>query len=187
LVFLDIGMPEIDGLEFIELFPVRNFQVIYITAFEDFGIQAIKFGVIDYIVKPVSVSELQSAVAKAVNLIEDKGNKNKQKVRIPTLKGTDIVDTNSIVYIESDTYLCSIYLTSSEKIVISKSLKHFEEILPTDIFFRIHRSVLINLNFVESYSTIDGGTVKLKGFKSKLPISRRSKVEFFEKMKTFTV
>jgi two-component system, LytTR family, response regulator len=188
LIFLDISMPEINGLDFAELYPDKEFEVIYITAYKDFALRALKIGAIDYLLKPISVGELQTAIRKVSKIVEKK-NKSvspAKKINISHSKGTNVVDINSIVYLESDGYLTTFHLDSSEKLVVSKNLKNFEDILPASSFFRIHRSFMVNLYHIESFSNLDGGYVKLKQSRQ-LPISRRKKNEFMQVMKSFSI
>lgn len=179
IVFLDISMPKMNGFDFLQLFTERSFEVIFVTAYEEFGIQAIRAKAIDYLTKPISVLELQEAVNRVIVKHEPVSSKQTNFVSISHSEGTNIVSQDDIVYLEADDYLTKIHLNNHQKIVVSKNIKHFEELLDGDKFIRIHKSFMININFIDSYSKQDGGTVKLK-YPIILPIARRKFSQFLQ-------
>jgi two-component system, LytTR family, response regulator len=179
LVFLDINMPNISGFEFLQLFAERKFEVIFVTAYTDYGIQAIRAKAIDYITKPISVIDLQEAINRVIEKLGIEDIVQTNMISISHTEGTSIVNQNDIVYLEADDYLTKFYLTNHKKIIVSKNIKYYEELLSKNLFIRIHKSFMININFIDSYSKQDGGLVTLK-YPVVLPISRRKLTYFLE-------
>lgn len=173
LLFLDISMPIADGFDLLDYFPTKSFQVIFITAHEEFAIKAIRVGAIDYILKPLILSELSHAINKAAEIIHLNKNKSqKNKITINHDGVKSIIDLNQIMYLKGFDYLTSVYLTDNKKITISKTLKHFEELLG-ESFFRIHKSYIVNLEFVDKILSKESYTVELTEG-TQLPVSRRN-------------
>jgi len=173
LLFLDISMPIADGFDLLDYFPIKSFQVIFITAHEEFAIKAIRVGAIDYILKPLILSELSQAINKATEIIQLNKNKSqKNKITISHDGVKSIIDLNQIMYLKGFDYLTSVYLIDNKKITISKTLKHFEELLG-ESFFRIHKSYIVNLEFVDKILSKESYTVELKEG-TQLPVSRRN-------------
>jgi two-component system, LytTR family, response regulator len=181
VVFLDISMPNINGFEFLQLFTIRNFEVIFVTAYEDFGIQAIRAKAIDYLTKPISVIELQEAINRVIAKQELHEKKQPKLISVSNTAGTNIINTDDIVYLEADDYITTFHLTENKKIIVSKNIKYFEDLLDKQVFIRIHKSYIVNINFIQSYSKKDGGIVTLK-YPITLPISRRKLSQFIEIM-----
>lgn len=173
LVFLDINMPNIDGFDFLELTPDRRFQVIFITAYEEFAIKAIKERVTDYLLKPIQLDELRDALERA-NAIHktQKPNCIKSKIALSYSGGRSILLTHEIIYIQGIDNLCKIYLVNHKNISVSKTLKYFEKILDSR-FFRIHKSYIVNLDFADKVIRNDHHYLQLKD-SIELPISRRN-------------
>jgi two-component system, LytTR family, response regulator len=169
VVFLDINMPGMNGFQMLEGIYNRDFCVIFLTAYSEHGITAVKAGAIDYLLKPLMLSELQNAVRKVVQHYESKGvatsspkaEENKNLVLINHSKGFTLVDFKDIVWLEASDNYTNLYLNGQKKIIASKTLKEFEAILPESDFFRVHRSALINFNYVKEYSNHEGGEVIL--------------------------
>jgi two-component system, LytTR family, response regulator len=166
VVFLDINMPGMNGFQMLEGIYNRDFCVIFLTAYSEHGINAVKAGAIDYLLKPLMLGELQGAIRKVVEHYEGKGaaaipktEENKNIVLINHSKGFTLVDFKDIVWLEASDNYTNLFLASGKKIVASKTLKEFESILPEKEFFRVHRSALINLKFVKEYSNHEGGEV----------------------------
>ncbi len=200
LIFLDISMPIESGFDFIASIPKENYSVIFTTAYEEYALKAIKANAIDYLLKPINPVELQDAVIKAISLInlrsqkEDlqkiyneslnnltqqiqSGNQQISKITVVEKLGFRIVELNSIRYFEADGNYTIIHLSGFEKIVSSKWLGEYEKILDPEIFFRIHKSTIINLDFLKGFSSYQGYFVILDD-NTKLPISRRRFNEF---------
>lgn len=192
VVFLDINMPGMNGFEMLEGIYNRDFCVIFLTAYSEHGITAVKAGAIDYLLKPLMLSELQGAVKKVILYYESKpvsGGKsedNKNLVLINHSKGFTLVDFKDIVWLEANDNYTNLYLNGQKKIVASKTLKEFESILPAQDFFRVHRSALINFNYIKEYSNHEGGEVILSDG-TRVQVSKARIQDFGEFIKTKSV
>jgi two-component system LytT family response regulator len=185
-------MPGMNGLEMIDGLVHRDFCLIFLTAYSEHGINAVKAGAIDYLLKPLLLGELQGAVKKVVKHYENRnttaptlGN-DKNLVLINHSKGFTLIDYKDIVWLEASDNYTNIYLNNTKKIVASKTLKEFEAILPTNVFFRIHRSSLINIDFIKEYSNAEGGTIIMTDGTS-IQVSKARSQEFAEFLKTRAV
>lgn len=193
IVFLDIEMPHGSGFEVLENIPDRHFDVIFITAYDQYAIKAFKYSAVDYILKPIDIDEIVGAVNRILNrgklngrpnydlLIENINTSKPKKLTLPTSKGYLFIDIDNIIYFESDRNYSFIYLTNQKKILVSKNIGDFEEFLDDTVFFRCHRSYLINMYHVQQYIKTDGGEIEMING-AKIPISRRKKDEFIKKM-----
>ncbi len=193
LVFLDVQMPDGTGFTLLEKFAKITFQVIFVTAYEQYAIKAIKFSAIDYILKPIDPQLLIEAVEKVKKLSPEKNqaferinnllknSKNISKIALPTLNGYRFVKVQYIVRCESDNNYTIFYLQTNEKIIVTRTLKEYEEMLKNDSFVRVHQSHLINLNHVEQYIKGDGGTAVMSDG-SEVEISRRKKELFLKRI-----
>ncbi len=193
VVFCDINMPGMTGLEMIEGLVHRDFCLIFLTAYSEHGINAVKAGAIDYLLKPLLLSELQGAVKKVVQHYEQKGgatpatgSNDKNLVLINHSKGFTLIDYKDIIWLEASDNYTNLFLNTGKKIVASKTLKEFEAILPTNVFFRIHRSSLINIDFIKEYSNAEGGTIIMADGTS-IQVSKARSQEFSEFIKTRAV
>jgi two-component system, LytTR family, response regulator len=193
LIFLDIEMPRMNGFEMLNAMPEKNFHVIFTTAYDQYAIKAIKYAAFDYLLKPIDIEELKTAVEKielketnqtkkqAELLQQNMEHPKKQlnKLAIPTLDGLLFFDINDIIHLEANSNYTFIHFSSKPKITASKTLKEFEEILPENIFFRTHHSHLINLNYIKRYIKGDGGQIELQNG-TYVDVSRRKKEEFLK-------
>ena len=167
VVFLDINMPGMNGFQMLEGIYNRDFCVVFLTAYSEHGINAVKAGATDYLMKPLMLSELQGAIRKVQQHYESKGGAtaktetDKNLVLINHSKGFNLIDFKDIVWLEANDNYTTLYLNTGKKIVASKTLKEFEAILPTTEFFRSHRSTLINVAYIKEYSNNEGGEVIL--------------------------
>jgi two-component system LytT family response regulator len=192
VVFLDINMPGMNGFQMLEGIYNRDFCVIFLTAYSEHGITAVKAGATDYLLKPLMLSELQGAIRKVVQHYEAKGTSpakevaDKNLVLINHSKGFTLVDFKDIVWLEANDNYTNLYLNGQKKIIASKTLKEFEVILPSSEFFRIHRSALINVNYVKEYSNNEGGEVILAD-STRVQVSKARIQEFAEFIKTKSV
>lgn len=195
LIFLDIEMPGMSGFEMLNEIKNKNFHVIFTTAYDQYAIKAIKYAAFDYLLKPVDIAELQASVEK-INKASAFNTKKQaelliqnmqqpkiklHKLAIPTLDGLLFFDISSIVHLEANSNYTTIYLFDKTKIIASKTLKDFEELLPEDLFFRTHHSHIINLNFIKRYIKGDGGQIELQNG-NYVDVSRRKKEEFLKAM-----
>lgn len=190
LLFLDIEMPSLDGFELLCSLEKRSFNVIFTTAYNEYAIKAIKFSALDYLLKPIDPKELRLAVSKHIASLDRKGQqvelyrnflhnietKVEQhfKLAIPTQQGTHFFNTSEIVRCEADSNYTCLVLTDGRKFISSKTLKEYDEILNNKGFIRVHKSHLVNVNFIQKLNNLnqlilkDGSTVE---------ISRRRKDE----------
>lgn len=198
IVFLDIRMPSgAEGFELLEEIDTHDFKVIFVTAFKDYAIKAFKANAIDYILKPIDIDELQEAVKKTVESIQKEkpedniGYQQKihnfargylsDKITISHSKGIKIVDPKTITHIEADNSYSTIYFNDGSSFVDSKTLKHYESILPHQ-FIRIHKSHIINLDYLEEYSNQDGHFAIMKNGEM-ISISRNKIRDFLEQLR----
>jgi two-component system LytT family response regulator len=193
VVFLDINMPGMNGFQMLEGIYNRDFCVIFLTAYSEHGITAVKAGATDYLLKPLMLSELQGAIGKVIQHYESnkttspvKTENDKNLVLINHSKGFTLVDFKDIVWLEANDNYTFLYLNGQKKIIASKTLKEFELILPPLEFFRIHRSALINVNYVKEYSNNEGGEVILSDG-THVQVSKARIQEFSEFIKTKSV
>lgn len=191
LIFLDIEMPRMNGFEMLNALPEKKFHVIFTTAYDQYAIKAIKYAAFDYLLKPIDIEELRTAVEKINSAENHQTNKQVEllqqnmqhpkkqlnKLAIPTLEGLLFFDINDIIHLEANSNYTWIHFAGKPKITASKTLKEFEDILPESIFFRTHHSHLINLNYIKRYIKGDGGQIELQNG-TYVDVSRRKKEEF---------
>jgi two-component system, LytTR family, response regulator len=193
LIFLDIEMPKMNGFEMLNTIEEKNFHIIFTTAFDQYAIKAIKYAAFDYLLKPIDIEELKTAVSRAdicepqqtkkqIELLQQNmqhPKKQLNKLAIPTLDGLCFYDINDIIHLEAQSNYTFIHFSGKPRITASKTLKEFEEILPDDIFFRTHHSHLINLNYIKRYIKGDGGMIELQNG-NYVDVSRRKKEDFLK-------
>ena len=192
LVFLDIQMPDGTGFDLLKMIPQKNFEVIFITAHEEFAIKAIRFSALDYILKPVDPDELKQAVLRAVENIDHKKEESqfealnlnmqpaqKRRLVLKTQESVHVVDLEKIIRCEADRNYTSFFLTEGKKILVSKTLKDYETLLSGHNFLRVQQSHLINLDYVDRYDKGNGGSVVMKDG-SEVPLSPAKRDIFFK-------
>jgi len=195
IVFLDIEMPEHSGLEILNFIErdVINFEIIFTTAYSEYAIQAFQLSAIDYLLKPVRPSQVKEAVDKAITLlgktqISDKleelktslSSSNFKKIGLPVADGIKFVAFDSIIMMEADGMYTKISLDNEDDILISKPLKHFVELLQNiPVFYKPHRSYLVNLKFIKQYIKSDGGYILMDNGKA-VSVSKEKRDEFLE-------
>ncbi len=175
LVFLDIEMPPKTGFDLLERFSTRTFEVIFITAYSEFGIQAIKAEALDYVVKPIIAEELVAALERVRR--KSKASRkapNEEKLSLSDSNGVYFQKIADIIRCESDKNYTTIYLKDGSKKVVSKTLKEFDDVLGQYGFSRVHHSHLVNMSEVRSFERVDGGTLFLSDG-SQVLVSRRKK------------
>lgn len=173
LIFLDISMPIEDGFDLLDYFPENNFQVIFVTAHENFAIQAIRVGAIDYLLKPILISELRIAVNKVFEIYATINKPILEcKLTLTYEGGKSILDFDEILYLKGFDNMTTVYLTRNRKITVAKTLKYFEEQLQNG-FFRIHKSFIVNLKVVTKVLTREAYYLELNEG-TQLPVSRRN-------------
>ncbi len=193
LIFLDIEMPKMNGFEMLNAIKEKDFQIIFTTAYDQYAIKAIKYAAFDYLLKPVDIEELKSAIArievnkttqtkKQIELLQHNiGHPKKQmnKLAVSTLNGLLFFEINDVIHLEAQSNYTNIFFKNKPKIIVSKTLKELEDLLPSDIFFRVHHSYLINLNYIKKYIRGDGGQIELENG-ILVDVSRRKKEEFLK-------
>jgi two-component system LytT family response regulator len=198
LVLLDVELSPGTGFDILNKIPVRNFKVIFITAHNDYAIQAFRYSAVDYILKPLDITDLVHAVDKVNTsvvrqpmldfnvLLDNLKSELPQKLAIPTSSGFEYVLVNEIIRLEADRSYCMFYLTGKRKILVSRCLNDYQQLLDSRMFFRIHHSFLINLQHVKSFSRKDGGFVEMTDG-SQVPLARRKRDYFYEVMKRYAI
>lgn len=195
VVFLDIQMQRETGFDLLTRVEHVDFHVIFITAYSEYAIKAIRFSAIDYLLKPIDIEELKRALAKVENkvnndmagrleqLFQNLRPKNGQthKLAIPIADGLEFVNIKTILYCEASSNYTQIFLNDGKKYVVSRTLKEYEELLAEHEFFRIHNSFVINLNAIKKYVRGDGGYVIMNNDVT-LDVSKRRKEAFLERL-----
>jgi two-component system LytT family response regulator len=195
IVFLDIEMPEHSGLEILNFIEkdVVNFEIIFTTAYSEYAIQAFQLSAIDYLLKPVRPSQVKAAVDKAISLIgksqistkleelkKSLNATNFEKIGLPVADGIKFVNFNEIIMMEADGMYTKIATSTEAEILISKPLKHFVDLLQNiPVFYKPHRSYLVNLKYIQKYVKSDGGYILMDNGKS-VSISKEKRDEFLE-------
>ncbi|QDO93018.1 response regulator transcription factor [Formosa sediminum] len=193
-LFLDIQMPTMDGFQFLEKLKNRNFSVVITTAYNEYGIQALKHEAIDYLLKPIDSDDLEDSIHK-IKKYHSKLNKtaqiediltkfntkyNNNRISINTDGKLIFVDIDDILFVESDGNYSTISLIDNQKIVLTKKLKEVNTILPEHVFFRIHNSYIVNLNKIKEYIKNEGYVLIQPNHK--IPVARQRKSDFLEKI-----
>ncbi|NND07469.1 MAG: response regulator transcription factor [Saprospiraceae bacterium] len=196
LVFLDIEMPNESGFDLLTKAKKLNFEVIFTTAYRHYALKAIKFSAIDYILKPIDLEELQSAVDKVMkkrrdmwdnkkieNLLSNIHNKNvnQHSITLSTSEGYEFIKVSQIIYCEANGAYTKFYLKERKPLLVSRHLKEYENLLNDHHFMRVHQSYLVNLMEVEKYLRSDGGYIVMKNG-DKISISNRKKEQFIQAM-----
>jgi two-component system LytT family response regulator len=199
LVFLDVEMPNGTGFDLLAQFPEKDFDVVFITAFNHYAIKAIKFSAVDYILKPININEFIDAVNRVVKKRSERstqGNENLKilmenlrsslpsRLAIPTADGMEYLNPKDIIRIEADRSYSWFFLTGGRKILVSKHLKEFQELLSDRYFFRSHNSHLINLKYVKKFVRREGGYIEMTDG-AMISISRNRKDLFLAHMAKF--
>jgi len=197
LVFLDIEMPNKNGFELLNELEVINFEVIITTSHPEYAIKALQVNAVDYLLKPVNSIDLISAIErfenkfskrklKLNNLISKKVSLSSKdsltKIAFPTENGFEVLKINSIVNCEAYSNYCRIICFDGRQILLAKTLKNVQELLPAELFHRIHKSYLVNLNHIVRYNKNGSLEIELHNGK-KLPVSYRQRDNFINVFK----
>lgn len=190
LVFLDIQMPDKSGFDLLRSLSAISFEIIFVTAFDQYALQAIKFSAVDYLLKPINVNDLKNAVEKAteriaarkqnyqlenlISFLQNQYNKNSHRIALPTLKETRFVLPETIIRCESSNNYTTFYLANKEKLIVSKPIYEYEELLREYGFIRCHQSHLINKKFIKSWVKADGGYLLLED-EAQIPVSKNKR------------
>jgi len=178
LLFLDVDMPGISGLDLIRLVDDLPLKIVFTTAHIEYAVKAVETVATGYLVKPVQADDLQRIILK---VMEEKNTARpgctvSGKIPVADSDGIELVPFAEIIYLKSDSNYCELKLTGNRKLVASKTLKHFEELLPADQFLRIHKSYLINIHQVKKYLKSDGGVLVMQN-DDILPVSKNHRLE----------
>lgn len=196
LVFLDIEMPGHSGLELLDFFNEDeiNFDIIFTTAYNNYAIQAFKLSAIDYLLKPISMEELEQSIERFrrknkkhasdyAALKENLNKNNSNKIAVPTGNSIRFIELQSILYLKADSSYTEMMFTDGTRLIVSRTLKNFEEVLNSSTgFFRCHKSYLVNSNAISDYVKSDGGYIVLNNGVN-VPISPDKSGELLEMMK----
>ena len=176
LVFLDVEMPWMNGFEMLEMLDDVNFSIIFTTAHDEFAAKAFRISAIDYLLKPIDANDLKEAVQKVRRKL-DEGNslqnvsnllRNirkssvKQRIALPHREGYEFVEVSSIIYCQAEGAYTKIFFGEKRNMLVSRSLGEIEELLPPEIFLRIHHSTVVNVNYIVQFLRTDGGYLILK-------------------------
>ena len=199
LVFLDIRMPGKSGLEMLTELTVKDFEVIFVTAHNEYMLQALQFSAVDYLMKPVDEDRLVEAVERVrkrlglernadqaetlIHNIHKAGHPLEMRLCLPTQKGFTIVKLEEIVYCEAKRSYTAFHFVDNKSILVSKPLFDYDRLL-TNIFLRVHKSFLINILHVKEYQRGEGGTIIMSDG-AEIEVSRRKKEQFLSTMKTY--
>lgn len=196
LVFLDVEIGDKTGFDLLKQFPSINFEVIFTTGYDKYAVEAFKFSAIDYLLKPVDEDDLNNAINKLQEKISIQetakkfetlfynlhaGNHASKKICVPVVNGIEFIAVNEIIRCESLVNYTTIFLKDKQKLTVSKTLKEFEELLTDYNFFRIHKSHLINLDYIKSYHKGTGGSVIMSDG-SEVEVSIRRKDDFLKRL-----
>jgi two-component system LytT family response regulator len=194
LVFLDIEMPDNSGFDLLAQLDPVDFEVVFTTGYEQYAIQAFKTVALDYLLKPIDIIELESAVEKVLEKRKKrKVNKNfdvfiqnwksggNEQIALASSQGFEFVKINDIIYCKGDGAYTYFYIKDMPRITVSKNLKEFEELLQGHSFFRVHKSYLINLNEMKKYIRGDGGYVVMSNGDN-VDVSKRKKESFLSNL-----
>jgi two-component system, LytTR family, response regulator len=194
LVFMDVDMPGMTGFEVLKKLEPLSFEVIFVTAYNQYAMEAFEYNAVAYITKPIVTEKLIAAVEKAIIKIEEKKytqhifsllenvqhNNAHDKIALPTLQGLQFVKLNQICYVESSGNYSNFFLADNSKIMVSRQLGEYEKLLPADNFTRIHDKHIINLTCIKEYIKGSGGEVILENG-VRLTVAARRKDELLSR------
>ncbi|MCC6752551.1 MAG: response regulator transcription factor [Saprospiraceae bacterium] len=198
VLFLDIEMPGMNGFELLKQLPQLSAQVIFITAYDQFALNAFEFNAVDYLLKPVRKSKLIAAVRKVIERRQLKENTfnldallqnirvqyqgGLQTIALPIPEGFKMVHIDDIAYLQAESNYTRVHLADKKMYLVSKTLKEMETMFHFDQYFRAHKSYLVNLNHVDRYIRGQGGCLVMKS-NVQIPVARTQKNELLTKMK----
>ncbi|WP_295795891.1 LytTR family DNA-binding domain-containing protein [Mucilaginibacter sp.] len=199
LLFLDIQMPDKNGFEVLKALPHYQFEVVFVTAFDNYGIQAVKFSAIDYLLKPINPEELKECVSKVkaklnkmkanlqlenlMDFIKDKDAKREHKLALASTKEIRFVHTGDIIRCESSNAYTQFFLSDGNSILVSKPIFEYDELLTGYDFIRCHQSHLVNIKYIKSLVKEDSGYL-LMNDDTHIPISRNKKENVLKALNT---
>jgi two-component system LytT family response regulator len=195
LIFLDVEMPWMNGFEMLEMLDHIDFCIIFTTAYDKFAARAFRISAVDYLLKPIDPNDLKIAVQKAEEkILASAGTVNiqnllhnirqpaqQQKIALPNRDGYEFAQVNSILYCSAEGAYTKVIFNDKHSLLISRTLGDIEEILPAEIFLRIHHSTIVNINAVTHYSRTDGGYVVMNT-NDKLMVSKARKDALLQRL-----
>lgn len=197
LVLLDVQMEDGTGFDLLDRFTTWNFNVIFTTAHDEFAVRAFRYNAIDYLLKPIVAEDFVLAVNKAkaqtdhdfrqqqiAQLLETTNQKKFDRITLYTTDGPVFARTDEILRLETYGNYSFVYLANGERLLVSRNLKEFEEMLHEPQFFRVHQSHMVNTSLVKKVIKDEGGQAVMKDG-SKIPVARRRKEEFLSLMKKY--
>jgi two-component system LytT family response regulator len=196
LIFLDIAMNGESGFDLLQQLDKRDFQIIFVTAHDDYALKAFRFNAVDYLLKPIVLAEMKEAIAKAIKLLPEhtytsteqldnlvkhirNPKKTHDKIAVPTQDGFVLVPLQEIIFCKANGNYTEFHLLNKKKLLSSYTLKQYHELLIEYNFFRAHRSYLINLSYVSMYKRGDGGILVMQDG-SEIELSRQNKDSFLK-------
>lgn len=168
VLFLDIEMPAMNGFEFLEHLGSFQFEVIFVTAYNQYTLDALRLHAIDYLLKPVDEDDLKDAIGSLqVRLEEKKKNTiklttNRQRIALNTAEGVHLIEKTHVIRVEALNNYSVFILINGKKIMVAKTLKEFEQVLADDNFIRVNRSTILNIDYAVKYKKGDGGSLELE-------------------------
>ena len=189
IILLDIQLADGTGFELLKKIQPVTSRVIFITAFEEYAVRAFRFCAVDYLMKPVNPADLRAALDRACSDVEKDsfatgmkallGNmsqlsKDQKKIVLKTSEQIFVISIKEIIHLESDKNYTSFFISDGKKILVSRTLKEYEELLSSYGFIRVHQSHLINIDYIDRYDKREGGFVVMKDHSS-IPVSSRKK------------
>jgi two-component system LytT family response regulator len=193
-LFLDINMPTMDGFQFLDKLSNRDFAVVITTAYNEYALKALKHEAIDYLLKPIDSDDLKNTLNKIKKhnsnniplskieevLVNFNKNFNQKRISINTDGKLVFLETDNIIFVESEGNYSTFVMADKQKIVVTKKLKEVNAILPENYFFRIHNSYIVNLNKIKEFIKNDGYVVMQSN--DRIPVARQRKSDFLEKL-----
>lgn len=196
LVFMDVRIADGTGFDVLKKLTAINFDLIFVTAYDSYAMEAIKFSAVDYLMKPVGIQEFEEAIARVVKRLKEKNrqqnvemllynlaqqNNVDKKISIPTATGYEFINMKEVIWCGSDGPYTAFYLSTKQKIISTRHLGFYEELLGDKNFCRINHSIIINMLHIKSYVKGKGGHVVMND-NTELEISQRRKADFLEKL-----
>ena len=193
LVFLDIALPDGNAFDLLNQLGTIDFEIIFITAYNEYALKAFDFSALHYILKPVNHQALIDAIGRykkirtnseiqgRIQVLNQALNQNYSKISLPSAEGLIIIDIDKITYIEASSNYSIFYLNTEESYVVSRSMNYFEDILSGLNFVRIHNTHMVNLNYIKKYNKGRGGMITMSDG-THLSVSASRKKDFLEKM-----
>lgn len=194
VALLDVNLGDGTGFDILDNFRQRTFKVIFITGYDEYAIKAFKYSALDYLLKPINLSDLKLSLEKLSDTIMQpiqietfKSNfltQSPDSIIIPTNDGFEVIKIRDIIKIDASGSYSMVYSVSDKPKLVSKNLKFFEQLLPIEIFYRVHHGSIVNINYIKQYHQGSGGSLELEG-NLKQAVSARKKFDFLTFFKKF--